>query len=464
MLLSDDPELLESLCIKHDRALPRYTSYPTAIELKRSDSEETAKKAIQTSSNEPLSLYIHLPYCASLCYFCACNKIIDADPEKRDQYLDLLDKEAALIKSAADSPVSISQVHLGGGSPSLLDPDQFERLFDILNRHFDLSTCTERSIEVDPRTFSKEKVDTIAKASFNRASLGVQDFDPKVQELINRVQPYEQTEEITTWLRESGIQNINLDLIYGLPGQTLDAFSETIKQVLKLRPERIALYGYAHVKWKVKVQQVLTKYGIPDALERIHLFEAALKLFEQAGYEYIGLDHFALPEDELCIAQRNGKLRRNFMGYTTVCGSGVLGMGVSAISDISSCLYQNQPNLKDYQSSLESGMLPIVKELSRTIEDEIRAFCIERLMCDDKLEVKTVLREFPNHAELVEKILSNAFEGIAEYETDNLVNCSDSGVEVTRLGRLFLRHLAAPFDAYLSSRMKENKAVFSKSL
>ncbi len=453
----------EQLFQRFAGSLPRYTSYPTAVELKQAQDDQLARVALQTCQTKPVSLYVHLPYCKSLCYFCACNKIISEDSADKDSYLDYLERECALIQKINKEKLLIADLHLGGGSPSYLNISQLKRLHQILRDHFDLRQARELSIEIDPRTFDREKAALLKSLGFSRASLGVQDFDAVVQEAVNRIQPLVMTQESCRFLKEAGFTGVNFDLIYGLPEQTLAGFRSTLEEVLKLRPDRIALYGYAQVPWKKKVQNVFNKLHLPTPEERLEIFQMAVAMLSGAGYEYIGLDHFALPEDELSLALRSGKLRRNFMGYTTFAGSGILALGVSAISDLGGTLYQNAPELEKYQAQIAAGRLPVAKILVRTAEDLVRATLIERVMCDVVLDLDQ-LGLTPAAAARAAEILHEAQSNLLEFEEAGLLRLQPTGFTVTELGRFFLRNIAAVFDAYLPLHAAGGKRVFSQAV
>ncbi|RMD84075.1 MAG: oxygen-independent coproporphyrinogen III oxidase, partial [Candidatus Dadabacteria bacterium] len=384
---------LEDLCRKYAGNLPRYTSYPTALEFQEVSRPSVAESALAevASDGVPLSLYVHIPFCESLCYFCACNKIITQDESLKEEYLELLKAELGLIQESYGGIPPISQVHLGGGSPSYLSTNQLQRLCDILESHLEILPNAEKSIEADPRTFDRDKAALLYSRGFTRVSLGVQDFDPMVQDIVNRRQPYEMTVDAISYLNEIGFNGINLDLIYGLPGQTITSFRSTIERLIGIKPDRIAMYGYAHVKWKVKVQHVLRKHGVPGPLERISLFVMAVEMLTDAGYDYIGLDHFAMPDDELSQACKEKRLRRNFMGYTTIKGGGVLGLGLSSISDLSGVIYQNFSDLGSYRNMLGKKVLPVRRAIERTWEDKVRASIIENIMCNRGVSLKDLI-------------------------------------------------------------------------
>ena len=438
--------------------LPRYTSYPTAVEFKAVENQVEAEQRYQAAiaDLESFSLYIHLPFCPSLCYFCACNKVITQDTAEIDRYLEALTVEADLLKAKLPLNAKILQVHLGGGSPSYLSCEQLERLQKIVTSlSSDMSSC-QYSVEIDPRTSTPQKLALLYQQGYRRFSLGVQDFDSKVQELVNRIQPYDLTAGVLKEIRRNSDTEVNFDLIYGLPGQTETGFKDTINKVIELRPDRIALYGYAHVTWKVKVQNALTKYGLPEPLERIHFFAAAVELLEAAGYIYIGMDHFALPQDELSLALTSQTLRRNFMGYTTVHGQALLGLGPSAISDLGSCLFQNALSVENYKQHLERQELPISRVIKRHSEDSVRAFMIESLMCHRILTLAELQLEFPHYIGL-ESIFRAGQQELQRYALDRLVELEIDTIHVTSLGAFFMRQLVSVFDAYLKELDQSEK-------
>ena len=456
---------LAELIEKHATSVPRYTSYPTALELKPDNNIEPVTSVLRDlwKSQNPVSLYVHLPHCPSLCYFCACNKIISTKPEDRKDYLELLAREISLVKAAAGGKLQAGQLHLGGGSPSYLDSAELRTLLKNIADNFVFTDSAIKSIEIDPRTFSREKAAVLGTFGFTRASLGVQDFNPQVQELINRIQPLALTEQAVDLLNEQGIQEINFDLIYGLPGQTAETFALTVAEVVRLRPSRIALYGYAHVEWKVKVQHVFNKYPRPSPALRTQMFLQAMEAFEAAGYRYIGLDHFALPNDELSLAQDRGELRRNFMGYTTVVGAGVLGLGVSAISDLKGLMFQNSPKIEIYQSRLKNSQLPIEKILLRSREDSLRSWIIERLMCDSTLDLDQVPKELRDEQQL-RQIVEEDLARLQDWEETGLLTRSQNTVKLSKIGRLFSRQIAAVFDSYLAKHQESAKPKFSQGM
>jgi len=447
-MLNDNLDLLK----KYSTNLPRYTSFPTATALKEFSENDSILDLITgvlqgLSSSQPISLYIHLPYCPQLCYFCACNKIISSKTEDIDNYLSALEREIDLIKNILPLEIEIHELHLGGGSPSYLSISQLEKLELILSK-LNISKICQKSIEIDPRTVDQEKLCFLYESSYKRFSLGVQDFDPTVQELINRIQSFELTAKTAEVIRTLSGTSINFDLIYGLPGQTQASFHDTISSVLELRPNRLALYGYAHVNWKVKVQNVLNKYGIPEDELRHTLFLTAAEKLIAAGYVHIGLDHFALPDDGLSTAKNTKTLRRNFMGYTEMKSDTLMALGVSAISDFGEYIFQNTANIEKFTQLLNAGMLPIQKYIKRNLADKIRAFIIETLMCNRILLFSQVLAKFPQ-TDVVDAILVAGKRNLEEYVKDELVGINSDHIIVFEQGTYFLRHIAACFDNYL---------------
>lgn len=442
-MISND---LSNLIKKYEARVPRYTSYPTAVELTPAVKTDIIIEKIRENSREPISLYIHLPFCASLCWFCACNKVVSHDRTVVEPYLRALQDEIRILSQQIGNKITLGQIHLGGGSPTYLSHQELESLCGFLQQEMYGFESASKSIELDPRTTTERQIAVLAKYGFKRASLGVQDFDPKVQELVHRIQPKEMVAELSTKLREAGFESINFDLIYGLPGQTRASMAATIADVITMAPDRIALYGYAHVQWKIKVQKVLEKNHLPSAEERVELFELAEEMLLESGYLPLGLDHFALPHDELVSHAEAKTLHRTFMGYTTVEGEGVIGLGVSAISDIGGVLYQNESDLHAYYHSLKEGALPIARLKERGHQDVVRAYIIERIMCDGECSVH-------NAPKALREDLFHVFEEtrpkLKLLEQDGLIALESERITATFHGRFFLRTIAAQFDQYL---------------
>ena len=444
---------------KYAGSYPRYTSYPTALRFEKLESDVELKEVFDDSGiasqyNANLALYIHLPYCPSLCYFCACNKIISNRPEQNMEYLALLDQELNLWKDFLPDRHSITELHLGGGSPSFLSTFELSKLSEYFSK-LNVKSETEKSIEVDPRTFDSAKLNLLYKLGFRRFSLGVQDFDLKVQKTINRIQPHELTANLVKEIRLYRGTAINFDLIYGLPEQTLGGLQETIRKVIELRPDRIALYGYAHVNWRTKVQNVFQKNRIPDVHERAEFFIHALGMLERAGYIYIGLDHFALPSDGLVEALNKGELKRNFMGYTKSSSDSLIAVGVSSISDFKNGMFQNTTSMDQYKLMLESDRFPVERIIKRSEDDQIRAFIIERIMCQRKISLDELCERFLN-ASLCRSIYISGCTRLSSMQDEGLLNISTDEILINPRGNYFLRQIASAFDLYLPCNQQEN--------
>lgn len=444
---------LEKLSQKYSKKIPRYTSYPTALELKKEFNRDDIYKRVSVSAKKinNYSLYIHLPYCPKLCYFCACNKIVTRDTQLNSEYIKFLKNELKIIALNFKTNAEAVQIHLGGGSPSYLTLVQFEQLEESIQQSFRTSTFCDKSIEIDPRMLTPEMAESLKKNKFTRASLGVQDFDPYVQKIVNRIQSYETVRDSYNCLREAGFNHINFDLIYGLPGQSIHSFSKTIEQVVKLKPDRIALYGYAHVNWKVKVQNIFSKSLMPLPIDRLKMFIKSVEILTAAGYLYIGLDHFALPGDSLSKARKQGKLKRNFMGYTTLAGQATIAAGVSAISDLEGNLYQNSLAVAEYKQHLSKFQLPIDKFYGRSTADCAKAWIIERLMCDREFSFSSLFVQFPSESDLISEILNLGIIRLKSMLEDGLIVLKFNSLRVTDIGVFFLRNIASAFDSFLSS-------------
>ena len=407
----------------------------------------------------PLSLYVHLPFCESLCFFCACTVVITSNHSVEEPYLALVEKEIDWVarRSGAETR-ELVQLHWGGGTPTYLSPDHISRLAEKLRRSFRFAADAEVGVEVDPRVTTPAHLDALSRAGFNRLSMGVQDFDPDVQRSINRVQPFEDTRDLVRTARGMGFQSVNVDLIYGLPLQTPDSFRATIERILEIAPDRLAVYSYANVPWLKKHQKLLEPH-LPGEGEKFEIFRTALALFTAAGYEYIGMDHFARPDDELARARRNRTLHRNFQGYTTKAGTDLVGLGVSAIGAIGDAFVQNQRQLPEYRSAIEAEGVATFRGFRLSFDDRVRRTVIGNLLCHGVVvfgEIEAAFGvDFRNY-------FAAALEGLVGCVADGLVEISRTEIRATPLGRVFLRNLAMPFDAYLASQME--KPVFSRTL
>ena len=453
------PELLT----RFDVPGPRYTSYPTADRFVEAFGQEDyalalAQRHLGTGSKAmPLSLYVHIPFCESLCYYCACNKIITKHHDRADVYLRYLSREIDLHTAQCGVGQVVSQLHLGGGTPTFLSDDGLRELMSMLKRSFTLAPGGEYSIEVDPRTVNAERLALLAELGFNRLSFGVQDFDSEVQKAVHRVQPAEQVFALVESARTIGFDSINVDLIYGLPRQTPESFDRTLSQIAQLRPDRIALYAYAHLPERFKPQRRIIQADLPNAAGKISMLSDSLDAFIAAGYVYIGMDHFALPTDALAVAKRQGRLHRNFQGYSTQSDCDLIGLGVSAIGKVGATYSQNAKSLEEYQDLLDQGHLPVVRGLALSRDDVIRRAVIMALMCQGE-----VLFESMELAHLIDfrSYFAAEMETLETLQGEGLVRISATGITVTERGWFFVRAVAMVFDRYLQA--DRNRARFSK--
>ena len=446
-------DISETLIRKFDSLGPRYTSYPTAD---RFNTQFTAASYIQylqeranNKNKAPLSLYIHIPFCASLCYYCACNKVITKDRSKSAIYLDYLEKELALVKQFLPERETLSQLHLGGGTPTFLSHDEQRRLMAMLHAHFDFSSDAEISIEIDPRTVSKESLALLAEIGFNRTSLGVQDFNEEVQKAVHRIQPFSMVENCINESRAQGFSSINFDLIYGLPKQNLQSFSTTLDQVISLSPDRIALYNYAHLPTRFKSQRRIAEADLPSAEERLQIFLMSLQRLLAEGYVYIGLDHFAKPEDGLAKATLDHSLHRNFQGYTTRADCDLIALGLSSIGKIGDSYSQNLRTLDEYYAALDQGHLPVEKGYPLSKDDLMRREIIMDLMCSQGISFERINTTYQiNFTEYFAKELLQ----LNQFTNDGLITISEKDIQVTQKGRFFVRAFGMVFDQFLNQK------------
>ncbi|MFW6217960.1 MAG: oxygen-independent coproporphyrinogen III oxidase [Verrucomicrobiota bacterium] len=434
-----------SLIRKYNRPGPRYTSYPPANHFQEFADPAPLLESVRTG-RAPLSLYFHLPFCETLCWFCGCHQITTLDRNRGTDYLDLLEKELELFASCLREGRKAVQLHFGGGTPNFFDATQIDRLAAMIDRHFEFDPDAEKSVELDPRRLSAAHVEAFARMGLTRASFGVQDCNPEVQAAIHRMQPQEMNVEAMELLRANGFDSVNLDLIYGLPKQTVASFDRTLDQVLELKPDRFAVFNYAHVPWMRPAQKLLERAGLPYAETNLELLKLCIERLTGAGYIYIGMDHFALPDDELVRAQRERSLQRNFQGYSTRAGVEICGFGISSISQGRDAFRQNVKDLETYRARVNAGELPVAKGYVLTDEDKLRGDVIMRLMCDLSLDFRAMSKkwdiEFEAH-------FADALETLKESAEDGLIVWTDRGFAVTERGRLFIRNLAMSFDAYL---------------
>jgi oxygen-independent coproporphyrinogen-3 oxidase len=443
---------------------PRYTSYPTApvwTDAYGPDDFRAELAREDVAASDGLSLYVHVPFCQSLCHFCACNKIITRKSEPVERYLDVIEREIAAVHEALAVPRAATQQHWGGGTPTHLTPKQLERLFRAVTAGFPMAPEAEISIEVDPRVTTREHVAALRGCGFNRISMGVQDFEPKVQEAIHRIQPAEQTAELVAWAREAGFRGVNFDLIYGLPYQTEASFARTLDQLFEIGPDRIALYSYAHVTWVAKQQRGFERKDLPDASTKVAIMLGAIRRFLDEGYRFIGLDHFARPEDELSRALEDRSLRRNFMGHTTQAGVDLLGFGPSAISELRGSYAQSHRDLPGWEEAVATRGVATMRGHALSSEDRERRFVINRLMCHGELRADEFEAAFGRPFAAAYAAELRELEPVI---ADGLVTSSAAGdLQVTPLGRLFVRNVAMVFDAYLPGQQRAGKR-FSKTV
>jgi oxygen-independent coproporphyrinogen-3 oxidase len=447
---------------------PRYTSYPTApvwgthygVEAFREDL--AAWSAGARSGGEGLALYAHVPFCRSLCHFCACNRVITRDIALPERFLDTIAREIDAVRAIVDAAPLATQLHWGGGTPTHLSPPQIRRLFASLVDAFPLAPGAEVSIEVDPRVTTEEQVETLRALGFDRISLGVQDVDPRVQQAIHREQPAAVTAALVERARAAGFGSVNLDLIYGLPFQREESFARTLDTVLAMQPDRIALYSYAHVTWVAKQQRGFERQDLPDAPTKLGILLLAIRRLLAAGYVYIGMDHFAKPEDELARALRAGTLRRNFMGYTTQAGTTLLGFGPSAISELPRSYAQNERELEAWQDSVAGRGLATLRGHRLSEDDETRRWVIARILCQGELSGAAFVARFGGS---LRQRFAAELAALAPLEADGLVAIDpDGSVRVTPLGRLLVRNVAMAFDAYLAAQRASGERLFSKAV
>ncbi|MCA0325403.1 MAG: oxygen-independent coproporphyrinogen III oxidase [Proteobacteria bacterium] len=451
------------LLTKFDIPGPRYTSYPTADRFVEAFGETNYIQALEQRRGGPaplalpLSLYVHVPFCESLCYYCACNKIITKHHERGAPYLNYLAKEVALHVQRIGAGQSVSQLHLGGGTPTFLSDAELGQLMAMLRSNFTLVPGGEYSIEVDPRTVDEARLRMLSALGFNRLSFGVQDFDPAVQKAVHRIQPVENVFALVEAARRIGFESINVDLIYGLPKQTPESFDRTLAQVAELRPDRIALYAYAHLPERFKPQRRIIAIDLPGASNKVTMLARSLAAFDAAGYVYVGMDHFALPNDALAIAKRQGRLHRNFQGYSTQPDADLIGLGVSAIGKIGATYSQNAKTLEEYQNLLDHDHLPVVRGLAVSRDDLLRRTVIMALMCQGEVVFQSI--ELAHLIDFKEYFAAE-LELLGAMQAQGLVQLDDTGIQVTATGWFFVRGVAMVFDKYLQA--DKTRARFSK--
>lgn len=433
---------------KHGGPAPRYTSYPTAPHFHAGINGDVYARWLRSlTPGQTLSLYIHIPWCDRLCWFCGCNTKQTLKYDPLTTYLAALENEMNTLSGLIDPGCKVTALHLGGGSPTMLRPEDMIALDQALRSRFNFDPDAEISVEMDPNDLTADRYDALAAIGMTRASIGVQDFDEKVQKAINREQTFEQTRDVVEQVRARGVRSVNCDVLYGLPHQTRHSVDRTIEQVLSLTPDRIALFGYAHVPWMKTHQKMIDESALPDVTERFAQMNRAASTLTAAGYTAIGIDHFALPADSLAVGAASGVMRRNFQGYTSDTADALIGLGASSIGQLPQGYIQNQPSTGEYQRQANLGRLPVVRGFELTAEDRIRARIIELLMCDFAFSFTTLLHEFGSAAE---SILDEA-EYLAGCDTDGMVEYSHGLFQITAKGRPFVRSVASAFDSYFGT-------------
>jgi len=449
---------------KYDRPGPRYTSYPTAPMFSDAfNAEDYHDEILRTNgldAHSELSLYFHFPFCDTLCYFCGCTMMVTRDRNKIAQYLSYLKKEIDIIAPMIASGRTVTQVHWGGGTPTHLTPEEMLDIAGVIQRAFRIAPDAEMSVEVDPRELTQRHLGTLRHVGFNRISMGVQDFDPQVQEAVNRVQPEALADNVFRWAKALEFESINVDLIYGLPLQTVETFAQTIRRVLQYAPDRLAIFNYAHVPWLKPHQKLIAADQLPSPAEKLEILKMTIEALSAHGYEYIGMDHFAKPADELTRAQKNKTLYRNFQGYSTRSGADLYGLGMSSISHFGEVYAQNTKALSQYYQVLDQGELPTHVGYRMTEDDRIRKHVIMRLMCDLELDLGDVERRFGIR---FPEYFAGSLEQLAIFVDDGLIALEPDRIVIQGAGRLVLRNIAMCFDAYLDTIGKE-KPVFSRTV
>ncbi|UNU73927.1 oxygen-independent coproporphyrinogen III oxidase [Moraxella nasovis] len=446
----------EQLINKYNRQGPRYTSYPTALEFLPIKDGTEQQILQQKDPSTPLSLYFHIPFCRHLCYYCGCNKIITKKNSDAGDYLDYLIKEIQHKKSLLQGTPIVKQLHLGGGTPTFFSDDELIRLWEFLHHEFDFADDGDYSIEIDPRELGEHTLSTLKSLGFNRLSFGVQDLEEKVQIAVNRVQPESLVRAVMAEARQLDFKSINIDLIYGLPHQTTDSMAKTVAKIIDIAPDRLSVFNYAHLPERFFAQKRINETDLPSPSDKLTMFGNTINALALANYQYIGIDHFAKPDDEMAIAQRNGKLHRNFQGYATLGECDLIGFGVSAISQIGRHILQNHTDLKQYTTMIADGQLPAVKHIKANPKDALRRYVIMNLLCHDYLDYADVSGRFGIDAK---SYFAEEINALQDMQNDGLVRIDEHGVRILPKGRILGRNVAMVFDEYLS---KKHARRFSK--
>jgi oxygen-independent coproporphyrinogen-3 oxidase len=447
---------------KYSKPGPRYTSYPTAPEFNESfDAKRYVEILENMDKNRKLSLYFHLPFCRSACYFCGCNVVFTSKEDKKERYISYLEKELELLCQHLDMSREVLQMHFGGGTPTFFTAEQLQRIIALIKKYFkNWSSEAEISCEIDPRFLTKEQVDVLVEGGFNRVSFGVQDFNEEVQKAVHRIQPYEVTKNAVDMVRDAGIKSVNMDLIYGLPYQSFESFKATLEKALSLDTDRFAVFNYAHVPWMKKTMRKIDETTLPNPSEKLSIMKYTIDYLTTHGLKMIGMDHFAKPEDELFLAIEKGELHRNFQGYTTKGGTDLIGIGLTSIGDGEAHYVQNFKDMSDYEAALDAGILPVHRGLELSADDVLRKAVIMEMMSNFKLNITKIENEF--NIDFFE-YFSDAIEELKTFEEEGLVQVDRDKITVSTTGTLLIRNIVMPFDAYLK-KIPESKRRFSKTV
>ncbi|WOE69480.1 oxygen-independent coproporphyrinogen III oxidase [Hydrogenimonas thermophila] len=448
--------------IKYSKPGPRYTSYPTAVEFSEDFAyDRYIEKLKNRDVKKPISIYIHLPFCRSACYFCGCNVVFTSKEEKKVRYIDYLTRELDLLSQVMDTSVDVVQFHFGGGTPTFFSAEQLDDIMNSVKKHFpNFTKDAEVSCEIDPRFFNEEQMKVLQKHGFKRISFGVQDFEPIVQQTVHRIQPYDITKDAVELARKYGVESINIDLIYGLPYQTLESFKNTLEMAHSLDPDRLAVFNYAHVPWLKKTMRKLDETTIPSPDVKLAILQHTIDYFTNNGYKMIGMDHFAKPDDELFKAIDKGELHRNFQGYTTRGGVDLIGVGVTSIGEGRDYYAQNYKDLPEYEAAIDAGKLPFWRGVELNEDDLIRKSVIMELMSNFKLDIKRVEKEFGID---FNDYFADSIKELQPMVDEGLVQISDKEITVSQTGTLVIRNIAMPFDAYMKKHASSKK-TFSKTV
>ena len=447
---------------KYSKPGPRYTSYPTALEFSTDFAYDTYLEKLKTQEkSRPLSLYFHLPFCRNACYFCGCNVVFTSKPEKMDRYIGYLKREMDILAEHLDTSRKVIQLHFGGGTPTFMSAEQLQQIIEAIRAHFpNIAADAEISCEIDPRHIDEAQMKVLAEGGFNRVSFGIQDFNEKVQEAVHRIQPYEITKNAMDLARKYKMQSVNVDLIYGLPYQTLETFKETLKLAVSLDPDRFAVFNYAHVPWLKKTMRKIDETTLPRPDEKLAIMQYTIDFMEKSGYKMIGMDHFAKPEDELFKAIEKGELHRNFQGYTTKGGADLVGIGLTSIGEGADYYAQNFKEMASYEAAIDAGRLPFERGVSHSADDLIRQHVIMELMSNFKLDIKRFEAKF---GVKFDEYFADALDELQPMVHEELLEIAPDRIECSPTGTLLIRNIAMAFDAYMKKHAGSKK-TFSKTV